>query len=142
VTQRARACGVRPLGREVVDAQEEETRRRIGESQSEYSGTSIAGLEKAARSYGLTATTMSGVHDAARIQAELAKGHLVIAHVKATYLRPNPRTGHYTVVTAIKDGKVYLNDSSNKSGPIVISEADFWHGVAARGSYTMISVGP
>jgi peptidoglycan hydrolase-like protein with peptidoglycan-binding domain len=141
VTMIARAFGKVNVDAQGVDAAVEETRRRIGEGMSEYKGTSIAGLVKAAESYGLDAHTMGGVTTIEQIQNELAQGRLVIGHVKATYLRPNPTSGHYTVITKIENGRVYLNDSSNKGGPMDISVADFWKAVKARGSYTMISVG-
>lgn len=141
VTMIGRAFGKINVDKHGVDAAVEETRRRIGESQSEYSGTSIAGLVKAAKSYGMDAHTMGGVTTIEQIQNELAQGRLVIAHVKATYLRPNPRSGHYTVVTKIENGRVYLNDSSNKGGPMDISVDDFWKAVRARGTHMMISVG-
>ncbi|MFN3431535.1 MAG: peptidoglycan-binding protein [Candidatus Sericytochromatia bacterium] len=141
VTMVAKAFGKINPDAAGADAAIEETRRRTGDSRSEYQGTSFAGLVRAAQSYGLAPEMRYNMRTIEQVEAELAKGNLVIAHVKATYLRANPTSGHYTVVTAVKDGRVYLNDSSNKEGPMSISIAEFWTAVKARGTYAMISIG-
>lgn len=124
-----------------VDRAVEEMRRRMGDSQNEYKGTSIAGIVRGLKSYGMDARAdwSATLEDMKR---ELAKGRMVIAHVVPTYLRPNATNGHYTVVTAIENGKVYLNDPSGRNGPIVISEAAFWSAVKKRGTFAMITAGP
>ena len=143
VTMVARAFGKIATDAAGVDAAVEESRRRVGDGMDEKQGTSIAGLQRALRSYGLEAEVKSSPRTIDLIAGELAQGKLVIAHVKATYLwGPNARTGHYTVVTAIKDGRVYLNDSSSKTGPIDVSIAEFERAIAARGTYTIISARP
>jgi hypothetical protein len=142
VTMVARAFGKVTFPKEGADAAVEETRRRIGESQSEYQGTSIAGLQKALRSYDLDAQVIHNVTDVSKIQAELAKGRLVIAHVSTYHLSGNRGGGHYTVVTGIKDGKVYLNDPAHKQGPMVVDAGVFMESVNDRGTHMMVSVGP
>ncbi len=143
VTMVARAFGKVDTDAAGVDAAVEESRRRIGDGMDEKKGTSIAGLQQALGSYGLDAQVKASPHTIALIQGELDQGKLVIAHVKATYIwGPNARTGHYTVVTAIKDGRVYLNDSSNLNGPMDVSIAEFEKAIAARGTYTIISARP
>lgn len=146
VTMVAKAFGSINPAIDEADAAIEETRRRIGESQNELHGTNLAGLQRALHSYGLQAkvTSAGGTQQAYfdRVSSELAQGKLVIAHVKASYLRPNPSSGHYTVITAIQDGKVYLNDSSNKNGPMAVSLDEFWKAVKMRGTYAIIPAGP
>lgn len=119
----------------------EATRRRMGAGTtqaSEYEGTSYEQLLRGAKSYGLDAKVLYGKIDA--IKQELAKGRLVIAHVRPDYLFPGTTSGHYTVVTKIEGGKVYLNDSANAKGRTVISEAAFLKAQAGRGTYGLISI--
>ena len=142
VTMIARPFGMLDITAAQVDAANEDTRRRMGESADEKKGTSFAGIERGLESYGLNAEVKGAPNYIEAIQAELARGRLVIAHVRATYLRPNATTGHYTVVTKIENGQVYLNDSSNKGGPIVISVDAFMAGVRARGTFAYVTAWP
>lgn len=141
VTMIAKAFGkIKPTANG-ADAAIEESRRRIGESRSEYNGTSVAGLARGARSYGLDADVLWNAN-ISKMKKELAKGRLLIAHVIPSYLNPNTRsTGHYTTVYAIRNGKVYLNDPARPAGPVAVSEKAFMEGVRRRGTYAWISVG-
>lgn len=119
----------------------EETRRRMGAGTtqaSEYNGTSFAQLQKGAASYGLKSKVVWGSIDA--IKKELQAGRLVIAHVRPDYLFPGTTSGHYTVVTKIENGKVYMHDPANTKGPMVLSEAAFKKAQAGRGTWGLISV--
>lgn len=138
----ARAFGQLPISAKEVDAAVETMRRRMGESSNEYRGTSVAGIVKGLRSYGLEAQAIWSIDSVEPIRAELAKGRLVIAHVVPTYLWAGAETGHYTVVTAIENGKVYLNDPASRSGPVIVSVSDFWRAVRKRGTYAIVSAGP
>jgi len=141
VAMLAKAFGKIDPGAAGADAAIEDARRRVGESRSEYKGTSVAGLARGLESYGLDAKTMWSVN-IPKLKAELAKGRLLICHVIPSYLNPNTRsTGHYTTVYAIRDGKVYLNDPARTAGPVVVSERAFMEGVRRRGTYAAISVG-
>ncbi|MNS88138.1 Peptidase C39 family protein [compost metagenome] len=124
-----------------ADAAIEESRRRIGDGLNERNGTSVAGLAKGAQSYGLDAKVRWDAN-LDTIQSELAQGRLVIAHLSTYHLSGNRGGGHYTVVTGIADGKVYLNDPANKNGPMVVDAAKFMESVRDRGTYGMVSIGP
>ncbi len=136
----AKAFGkIRPSARG-ADAAIEDARRRVGESRSEYNGTSVAGLARGLRSYGLHTEQLWRIN-ISKMKSELAKGRLLIAHVIPSYLNPNTRSsGHYTTVYAIRNGKVYLNDPAHPAGPVVVSEKAFMEGVRRRGTYAAISV--
>lgn len=117
----------------------EGTRRRMGASSSQYDGTSYAELQRGAQSYGLNAKVLYGGLDV--IRSQLKEGRLVIAHVRPNYLFPKTTSGHYTVVTKIENGRVYLNDPANPKGPMSISEAQFLEAQKLRGAYGLISIG-
>ncbi len=123
-----------------ADAAIEESRRRMGDGNNEYNGTSVAGIARGAKSYGLDAKVSwnAGVDS---ISKELAKGRSVIVH--GTYIRANGTYGggHYYVVTAIKDGKAYLNDPAWTGGPRVVPVSQLLGSIKARGTYGMISIG-
>jgi ABC-type bacteriocin/lantibiotic exporter with double-glycine peptidase domain len=136
----ARAFGaIRPT-RAQVDDTIETVRKRGGMPRDQTEGTSVAQLARAARTYGLDADVL-GCRGTAAIQKELARGRLVIAHVVPRYLWPNTDTGHYTVVTAIRGGKVYLDDPANPQGPMTVSVRAFNRAIADRGTYVMVSIG-
>lgn len=84
---------------------------------------------------------VEALHLPGQADAEIAKGRLPIVHVRPRYLFPGTDGGHYTGVTAVRDGKVYLNDSASKTGPIVSSEAAFNEAIRGRGTFAMISAG-
>ncbi len=137
VAEAFKKIGVSPQS---ADQAIEDTRRRMGASRSEYDGTSYAELVKGAKSYGLDAKVLYGKLDV--IQKELEQGRLVIAHVIPSYLNPNTTSkGHYTVVTKIADGKVYLNDPARSAGPVVVSAEAFLKGQKARKAYGLVSIG-
>jgi hypothetical protein len=60
--------------------------------------------------------------------------------VVPTYLDPAASAGHFTVVTAVKDGMVYLNDPGNPQGPMAIPAATFLGCWQQRAGF-MVSVG-
>lgn len=125
-----------------ADAAIEESRRRMGDSRSEHDGTSVEGIARGARSYGLNAK-VSWNANASTIAGELGKGRAVIVH--GIYIRPDGSlsgSGHYYVVTAIKDGKAYLNDPAYSGGPRVVSVNTLMTSIKKRGTYGMISIGP
>lgn len=138
----AEAFGKRSVSAGNANAAIEDTRRRMGagtSNSSEYSGTSYAQLVQGAKSYGLDSEVLYGGLD--KLKAELAKGRLVIAHLRPSYLFPNSTSGHYTVVTKVANGRVYMHDPANASGPMSISEAQFKKSQAQRGAYGLISLG-
>lgn len=138
----AEAFGKRSVSPGNANSAIEDSRRRMGagtSNASEYNGTSYAQLVNGAKSYGLDATVLYGGLD--KLKAELAKGRLVIAHVRPSYLFPNSTSGHYTVVTKVADGRVYMHDPANPSGPMSISVAQFTKAQAQRGAYGLISLG-
>ena len=141
VTMVARAFGKVDITAAQADAAIERSRAMIGESQNEARGTSVAGLAKALRGYGLDAKSMGGA-SAEAVRRELEKGRLVIVHVVPKYLRESATGGHYAVVTKIEGGKAYLNDPATTRGPIVIAVADLDRAIRARGTYMMVSAGP
>ncbi len=121
----------------------EETRRRMGagtSQSSEYEGTSYEQLLRGAKSYGLDAKVYYGKIDV--LKKELAKGRLVIAHLRPSYLFPGTTSGHYAVVTKVAGGKVYMNDPANPKGQTVLSESTFLRAQRERGAYGLVSVGP
>lgn len=121
----------------------EATRRRMGAGTSqsdEYDGTSYEQLVRGAKSYGLDANVYYGGIDILR--RELAKGRLIIAHVRPSYLFPGTTSGHYAVVTKVAGGKVYMNDPANPKGQTVLSEATFLRAQKERGAYGLVSIGP
>lgn len=122
-----------------ADAAIEETRRRMGDSQSERTGTSVDGIARGAKSYGLDAK-VSYDANSKTIAAELAKGRLPIIH--GTVIKDDGRTygGHYYVVTKIENGKAYLNDSAYPSGPRVIPVSTLDKSINTRGTHGMISI--
>lgn len=137
----AEAFGKRSVTPGNANAAIEDSRRRMGagtSNSSEYSGTSYEQLVRGAKSYGLDADVLYGGLD--KLKAELAKGRLVIAHLRPSYLNPNSTSGHYTVVTKVADGRVYMHDPANASGPMSISEAQFKKSQAQRGAYGLISL--
>lgn len=122
------AFGKRDIRKHKADGLIEEARRRIGQSQNERSGTTISGLRQALKSYGLHATLDQGKPTAdtlKRMKADLAEGKLVLANVVPKYFSEKLKYGHFTVVTAIKDGKVYLNDPGTNQGPKVVDADEF-----------------
>lgn len=142
LTMIAKAFGKLQVMAEGANKAIEETRKRMGAGTtdaSEKDGTSYAQLLKGAASYGLDANQITGKLDA--VKEELAKGRLVIAHVKRTYMTANPKAGHYTVVTKVEGDKVYMNDPATSKGPIVISAAEFLKAQQARGTFGLISIG-
>lgn len=125
-----------------ANAAVEATRKRMGagtSQSSEYNGTSYEQLVRGAKSYGLDAKVYYGKLDV--IKTELAKGRLVIAHVRPSYLFPGTTSGHYAVVTKIAGGKVYMNDPANPRGQTVLSESTFLRAQKERGAYGLISIG-
>jgi hypothetical protein len=140
LTMVAKAFGKISPNAAQADSAIEESRERMGDSQNERSGTSVEGIARGARSYGLDAQVSSNAN-LETIQAELAKGRLVIAHVGTYHLSGTRGGGHYTVVTAIKDGKVYLNDPAHKEGPRAVDASVFMESVNDRGTHAMISIG-
>jgi hypothetical protein len=113
----------------------------MGESSNETTGTSIAGIQRGAQSYGLNAYTRWDANSKTVAQ-ELAKGRLVIIH--GTVIKDDGRTygGHYYVVTRIANGKAYLNDPAYPSGPRVIPESLLNKSINTRGTHAMVSIGP
>lgn len=124
-----------------ADAAIEDARRRMGDGSNERNGTSVAGIARGAKSYGMDANVLWNAN-AGTVQQELAKGRLVIIH--GTVIKDDGRTygGHYIVVTKIENGKAYLNDSAYPSGPRVISTDLLNKSIATRGTRAMISIGP
>jgi hypothetical protein len=124
-----------------ADAAIEESRRRMGDGMNERSGTSIAGIARGAKSYGLSANVSFNANTRT-IAAELAKGRLVIVH--GTVIKDDGRTygGHYYVVTKIEGGKAYLNDPAYPSGPRVIPASILDKSINTRGTHGMIIIGP
>lgn len=119
----------------------EATRKRMGAGTSqsdEYDGTSYEQLVRGAKSYGLDAKVYYGKLDV--VKRELAKGRLVIAHLRPSYLFPGTTSGHYAVVTKVAGGKVYMNDPANPRGQTVLSEATFLRAQRERGAYGLISL--
>lgn len=135
----AKAFGKINPGAAGADAAIEDARRRMGDGSNERNGTSVAGIARGAKSYGLDTQVLWNA-SADSIQKELAKGRLVIVH--ATVIRDDGSVsgGHYIVVTAIKDGKAYLNDSAYPSGPRVVSASLLNKSINTRGTHAMISV--
>lgn len=124
-----------------ADAAIEESRRRMGDSRNEHDGTSVEGIARGARSYGLDAK-VSWNANSNTIANEIANGRAVIVH--GVYIRRDGSYGggHYYVVTAIKDGKAYLNDPAYSDGPRVVSVDTLMTSIKKRGTFGMISVGP
>ncbi|MNR86275.1 Spore cortex-lytic enzyme precursor [compost metagenome] len=124
-----------------ADAAIEESRRRMGDSRNEHDGTSVEGIARGARSYGLDAK-VSWNANSSTIANEIAKGRAVIVH--GVYIRQDGSYGggHYYVVTAIKDGKAYLNDPAYSGGPRVVSVDTLMTSLKKRGTYGMISIAP
>lgn len=136
----AKAFGKISPGPEGVDAAIEDARRRMGQSQNERDYTSTTGLVKGAQSYGLSAAAKHA-DSLATIQSELNANRLVIASVVPKYLSPlSIGGGHFTVVTAIKDGKVYLNDPWRNNGPMVVDAKVFEDALKSR-TGTIVSIG-
>jgi hypothetical protein len=117
-----------------------QTRYRTGDARSAVEPTTPEGLARAARSYGLKATVVENV-TLHKIHQTLAADGLAIVLVRPSYLFPGAHTGHYTVVTAIMNGRVYLNDPAHPTGPISITVGQFERALAQRGAYRMVSVG-
>lgn len=136
----ARAFGRLKITSKQADNAIEAVRKRGDMGRDQTDGTAIFQLARAARSYGLEAVAKPSP-DLAAINAELQAGRLVIAHVVPRYLWPSTDTGHWTVVTAIKHGRVYLNDPANPAGPMSVDAAAFMAAIARRGTYRMLSVG-
>lgn len=141
LTMVAKAFGkINPTAKE-ADAAIEHSRRRMGDSRNEYDGTSVEGIARGARSFGLNAKVAWNANTNT-IAAELAQGRAVIVH--GAYIRQNGSYGggHYYVVTAIKDGKAYLNDPAITAGPRVVSVDALMTSIKKRGTYGMISIAP
>lgn len=141
LTMVAKAFGkINPTAKQ-ADAAIEESRRRMGDSRSEHDGTSVEGIARGARSYGLDAKVTWNANTST-IAAEIAKGRAVIVH--GTYIRRDGTysSGHYYVVTAIKDGKAYLNDPAYSDGPRVVSVDALMTSIKKRGTFGMISIAP
>jgi LysM repeat protein len=141
LTMVAKAFGKISPNAAQADAAIEESRRRMGDGMNERSGTSVAGIARGAKSYGLSANTLWNANSGT-IAQELAKGRLVIVH--GTVIKDDGRVygGHYYVVTKIEGGKAYLSDPAYPSGPRVISASLLDKSIATRGTRAMISVGP
>lgn len=139
LTMVAKAYGKITPNAAQADAAIEETRRRMGDSQDERTGTSVEGIARGARSYGLDAK-VSYDANSKTIADELAKGRLPIVH--GTIIKDDGRTygGHYYVVTKIENGKAYLNDSAYPSGPRVIPVSILDKSINTRGTHGMISI--
>ncbi|HEY9899517.1 MAG TPA: C39 family peptidase [Pantanalinema sp.] len=138
----AEAFGKRSVTPGNANSAIEDTRRRMGagtSNASEYNGTSYDQLVKGAKSYGLDSAVLYGGLE--KLKAELAKGRLVIAHLRPSYLFPNSTSGHYTVVTKVENGRVYMHDPANPKGPMSITVAQFTKAQAQRGAYGLISLG-
>ena len=120
----AKAFGRLPVGPAGADAAIEETRARMGATPDELQPTDTAQLVAGAESFGLRASHLVNA-DLATLQAELAAGKLPIACVVPKYLDPAATFGHFTVVTAVRDGLVYLNDPGNTQGPMAVPVSMF-----------------
>jgi len=128
VTMIASAFGKVDIKGHKADAAIERSRRRFGQSQSEQAGTTISGARKALSSYGLNTKLHKGKPSQdmlKRMKSELDKGKLITTVVVPKYFSESLTNGHFTVVTAIKNGKVYLNDPGTNRGPMVISKREF-----------------
>lgn len=106
----------------------ERVRRLMGAPASEYTGTSFGGMQQAARALGLQSQHL-GNASMATLQAELAKGRLVVANVHTGYLGAD--TLHFTVVTRIENGRVHLNDPA-AAAPITLSAQAFRAALGGR----------
>lgn len=140
ITMIAKAFGRLSTSAKDADAAIEESRRRMQADPSEMKGTHTYQLVYGAWSYGLKAKRVR-TESIDAIKRELAKNHLVIAQVIPTYLNPVAVNGHYTVVTAIENGKVYLNDPAEVKGPIAVSEQAFMEALRKRGTFDSVSIG-
>lgn len=140
LTMVARAFGKIDIEAGGADAAIEKSRRLMGDSQSETSGTSGEGIARGAEAYGLDAKIVDNI-DLKGIEAELAKGRLPV--VNGNVIRPDGSYGggHFYVVTKIQDGKAYLNDPYSKTGPTVVSTDRLMHSINSHWSHRIISIG-
>lgn len=120
----AKAFGRVGAGPASADAVVEATRSMMGATPDELQPTDTSQLVAGAANYGLPARHLVGA-DLAALQAELAAGRLPIACVAPRYFDPAASGGHFTVVTAIRGGMVYLNDPGNPAGPMAIPVQQF-----------------
>jgi len=128
VTMIASAFGKVNIKGHRADAAIEKSRKRFGQSLDEHKGTTVFGARKALESYGLN----TSLHRAKpsrdtlkNMKKQLAKGKLVLCNVVPKFFSERLTNGHFTVVTAIKNGKVYLNDPGTNRGPMTISTKEF-----------------
>ncbi|MFP5501005.1 MAG: C39 family peptidase, partial [Candidatus Sericytochromatia bacterium] len=140
LTMVARAFGKIDISAEGADAAIEKSRKLMGDSQSETSGTSGEGIARGAEAYGLDAKIVNNI-DLKGIEAELAKGRLPV--VNGNVIRPDGSYGggHFYVVTKIEGGKAYLNDPYSKTGPTVVSTDRLMHSINSHWSHRIISIG-
>lgn len=140
LTMAAWAFGaINPKSRQELDAHIEKSRAMMGFGPNEYAGTSSEGIAAGARKYGLDATVHGGVN-LQKIQAELARGRVVVVNTSTYHLSGRRGGGHFSVVTAIKDGKVYLNDSARQA-PMVVDAGTYMESIRDKGFYHMVSIG-
>ena len=112
----------------------------MGDGTNERHGTSVAGVARGARAYGLDADVVGDV-TLGKIKAELAKGRLPI--INGRYIRANLSLGggHYYVVSKIEGDKAYLNDPAIPTGPRVISTGLLMRSIREHWSHQLVSVG-
>jgi ABC-type bacteriocin/lantibiotic exporter with double-glycine peptidase domain len=123
-----------------VNATVAEIRRRGGATREERVGhgsaTATHHLARAARSYGLEAVEGDG-QTLKDIEAALAQGKLVIALVKPGAYTRSSSSGHYVLVTAIRDGKVVVNDPARQTSCREIDAKLFARAMAMKGGLTV-----
>ncbi|MEB3222593.1 MAG: C39 family peptidase [Candidatus Sericytochromatia bacterium] len=123
-----------------VNAVVAEIRRRGGAPREERVGhgsaTATHHLARAARAYGLEAVEGDG-QKLADVEAALAAGKLVIVLVRPGAYTRSSSTGHYVLVTGMRDGKVIVNDPAQQTSCREIDATLFARAMALKGGLTV-----